>query len=362
MMVGILNRLHSSSKMTGMEFLGVLIFIIGFYNVVLIGGVGYFTRAWPRDGEEVFWGYEDGLWDHPEPNYKVLPWVAEFYAVVSAIPLAGITLLYQAIRYRYDRVVLVLCLMDVWMYTCAFFSHMTLYPPLNAITLTSVLTNSLYTFFMYSWMAGGPLKSTPIRAILTVTIWLFIVQCVRTLPAMFGHRGGVPALLVIQVPAVVAAASGAAWMRHNCEEREKAIYGPLLFSGALLILAMGVSVIEVVYGQYCQDHYFGNFPLFHVIIHTLEQIGIYLYGVMVASIRHTINEPRKGAKLEYCGGWLPYLRLASSSCYEGIARSAPSVVPNDTPPRGGSGRYNLRKRVSKTPTGPSAMEDSMSAE
>ncbi|KAF4733337.1 hypothetical protein FOZ62_006153 [Perkinsus olseni] len=346
-MAGIFSPLRSTTKMTGVEFLGVLAFIIGFYNVILIGGVGYLTRDWPRNGE-VFWGFEDGLWDHPEPNYKILSWVAEFYAVVSAIPLAGMTLLYQALRYKYDKVVLVLCVMDVWMYTCAFFSHMTLYPPLNAVTLTSVLTNSLYTFFMYSWMAGGPLKSTPVRAVVTIAAWLVIVQCVRTVPAMFGHRGGVPALLVIQVPAVIAATLGAAWMRRSCAEREKATFGPLLLAGALLVLAMGVSVIEVVYGQYCQDRYFGNFPVFHVVIHTLEQIGIYLYGVMVASIRHTVNEPRKGAKLEYCGGWLPYLRLAADSS-KGVEKAAVNVVADDSP-RGGSGRYNLRKRVTKTPT------------
>ncbi|EER14565.1 hypothetical protein Pmar_PMAR027427, partial [Perkinsus marinus ATCC 50983] len=48
--------------------------------------------------------------------------------------------------------------------------------------------------------------------------------------------------------------------------------------------------------------------------------------------------------------------LASSTSHESIPRSStPSVVPADSPVRGGSDRYNLRKRVSKTPTG---MEDS----
>jgi hypothetical protein len=69
--------------------------------------------------------------------------------------------------------------------------------------------------------------------------------------------------------------------------------------------------VEVVYGQKCQDSYFGNFPVFHVVIHTLEQIGIYLYGVGVAGIEHLIVNKTGGARIQFLG-FLPYLAITAS--------------------------------------------------
>jgi len=268
---------------------------------------------------QTVWRSEGGLWDHPEPNYKVLPFVAEFFASITAIPLAGGFLLYQAIRFSYNKPVLVLYLLDCWMYTCAFFAHMLLWPLLNSVTLTSVLTNALYTFSIYSGLAGGPLRSSTTRVVLTLVMWVAIVYMVAVLPPWFGENGGVPALLTIQTPAVISALAGA----YYCARHLPGVSGKnpdaqrafrfLSIAGVLLCSAMAVSLVEVLYGKQFQSKYFGIVPVFHIIIHILEQIGIYLYGVGVATIEHVILPPVasfESPRIEYIfGGSIPYLAI-----------------------------------------------------
>jgi hypothetical protein len=298
----------------------VVLFIVMVYYVFLMGGLDTLLRSIVElKNPDVVWRSEGGLWDHPEPNYRVFPFVAEFFASITAIPLAGGFLLYQAIRFSYNKPVLVLYLLDCWMYTCAFFSHMLLWPLLNAVTLTSVLTNALYTFGIYSGLVGGPLRSPTARITLTFVMWLAIVYMVTVLPPWFGENGGVPALLTIQTPAVISALAGAFYCaRHipgasSKNPDSQSAFRFLSIAGVLLCSAMAVSLVEVLYGKHFQAQYFGIVPVLHIIIHIFEQIGIYLYGVGVATIEHVIlpNPSRlETPRIEYLFyGYLPYLAI-----------------------------------------------------
>jgi len=294
-------------RMTGVEMTLVVSFVVAVYCLFLMGGLNTLLNSIVKiaDNQKV-WLSEGGLWDHPEPNYMVLPFVAEFFASITAVPIAGGVLLYQGLRFSYNTPVLVLFLWDCWMYTCAFFSHMLLWPFLNAVTLTSVLSNALYTFAVYGGLAGGWLKNGMFRLSLVVVLWLVIIWLVSVMPVWFGENGGVPALLTIQTPAVVSALVGAMY----CSKQYPEAFRLLRLSGVLLCLAMFVSLIEVVWGKSCQP-WFGTVPVFHVVIHTLEQIGIYLYGVGVAAIEHVLLRPipKTSARIEYMAGRVPYFAI-----------------------------------------------------
>lgn len=75
---------------------------------------------------------------------------------------------------------------------------------------------------------------------------------------------------------------------------------------------MCVSLVEVIYGKTLQGKYFGIVPYLHILIHILEQVGIYLYGVGVAVIEHTLVRPVDVGRPRI--GWLfwnsvPYLAI-----------------------------------------------------
>ncbi len=307
----------------------MLMFISAVYTIFLMGGLdALLSSLVVLEDKQKVWLSEGGLWDHPEPNYRVLPFVAEFFASFTAIPLAGGFLLYQALRFSYNAPVLILFLLDCWMYTCAFFAHMLLWPLLNSVTLTSVLTNALYTFGVYSGIAGGIFRNTVIRILMTLGLWSLIVYMVVVLPPWFGENGGVPALLTIQTPAVISAIAGAfyCWSRTNTAMGRQA-FRLLSISGVLLCLAMSVSLVEVIFGKQHQAQFFGIVPVYHIIIHILEQIGIYLYGVGVTIIEHSMIRPVEVAtvRVEYFfGGMVPYLAITVKE--EEPRRRSPRLV------------------------------------
>lgn len=330
-----------------LETFGVICFILFVYYGFFMGGLHMLLSSLAIiDDPEVVWFSEGGLWDHPEPNYKVLPFVAEFFASGTAVPLAGGLLLYQALRFTYDTPVLILFLMDCWMYTCAFFSHMFLWPLLNSITLASVLTNALYAFVMYSGLAGGLFRKWFMRLILAVTMWLFVVYLVIVLPPWFGENGGVPALLTIQTPAVLSALAGAVYCSKTkavCMN-SKIAFRLLSTSGVLLCCAMAVSLVEVLYGKRVHTHITGIVPVLHITIHILEQIGIYIYGVGVAIVQHTMIHHRHFARVEYVWGWLPYLAMSVPlDQYIDVNKMPDGMIPTPTTPSRRSLRNALKK-------------------
>ena len=296
------------SKLSSLEMACVVLLVLVVYLVFFIGGLNVLLQSIVKlDSKDRVWQSEGGLWDHPEPNYGIMPFVAEFFASITAVPLAGALLLFQALRFSYNGPVLMLFLLDCWMYTCAFFAHMLLWPLLNAVTLTSVLTNALYTFAIYSGLAGGPLRNPYFRVLTTVCLWIVIVGLVVVLPDWFGENGGVPALLTIQTPAVISALAGSMY----CYSLNPEAFKLLSASGVLLCSAMGVSLVEVLVGKYFQERFFGVVPVFHIIIHSLEQVGIYLYGVGVAVIEHKMVRPVEfgHARMEYFWKRVPYFAI-----------------------------------------------------
>ena len=300
-------------RMSSVEAFSVLLFICLVYIVFFMGGLDTLLNSIVilKDKQKV-WLSEGGLWDHPEPNYRVLPFVAEFFASFTAIPLAGGFLLYQAVRFSYNTPVLILFLLDCWMYTCAFFAHMLLWPLLNSVTLTSVLTNALYTFAVYAGLAAGPLSKAWVRIPLALLLWVAIVYMVAVLPAWFGENGGVPALLTIQTPAVISALAGAFYCYKTSKtSASRQAFKLLSISGILLCSAMAVSLIEVFYGKQHQARFFGIVPVYHIVIHLLEQVGIYLYGVGVSIIDHCMLRPVNvgRARVERIFGSVPYLAI-----------------------------------------------------
>jgi hypothetical protein len=280
--------LHPES-LSLIDLITVNLFTVVLYSGIILTLVSNLVSSCNSSNKNPF-KPDSTLWDHPEPNFAILNSVTEFFASVTAMPIAGMMLLVTGLKYDYSKKVIFLYIWDCWMYSCAFFSHMTLWPTLNAITLSSVMGNSLYTFGHYSHLSGlSFLKPNWSRWTVTALIFAGVIYLVVVLPPWFGSHGGVPALLTIQTPAVLSALSGAWFVKTKLLKgsEDMAMIGQfLLSSGLILATAMAVSLIEVLYGQYCQDRWFGKFPLFHVIIHTLEQIGIYLYGVGVAGIEH----------------------------------------------------------------------------
>jgi len=90
------------------------------------------------------------LWDHPEPNYIWSPAIAEFWSVISAIPLAGSMLIYIGFRLKYPSKVVMIYFSSFWMYNVAMHSHLTLSQGIFEVTLTSVMWTAIITFYCYA--------------------------------------------------------------------------------------------------------------------------------------------------------------------------------------------------------------------
>jgi hypothetical protein len=160
---------------------------------------------------------------------------------------------------------------------------------------------------------------------------------VIVLPPWFGKNGGVPALLTIQTPAVITALAGAFYCWSNAKTAEgRQAFKYLSVSGILLCSAMAVSLVEVSFGKQHQARFFGIVPIYHILIHILEQIGIYLYGVGVSTLEHCVLRPVDvaRARVEYVfGGLIPYLAITveapmTTSAEHGVVatRRSPRLV------------------------------------
>merc|ERR1712039_813068 len=70
-------------------------------------------------------------------------------------------------------------------------------------------------------------------------------------------------------------------------QRKITVFELLLYSGTLLCMAMGISFVEISMDRNAVM-IFDTFPYLHVMIHILEQIGIYNYGMGVAALQHLV--------------------------------------------------------------------------
>ena len=303
------------------EIFGVTITVCSLYLSLLYGLSRYIVSKHSNDD---FWGYLPSLWDHPEPNYVFLDWIAEFFSVITAIPIAGYLLLYNAWKYQYNDIdnnkVRGLYLIIVTMYSLAFIAHSTLSPLLMSCTLTAVLTNGVYTFYQYSYITKwGFLQQTINRLIICIIAQSVIIYAVIKLPYMLGEFGGVPTLTVVQTPAVSFATllvylewkktekrHGKNKKMDQLRKRKLTVYKLLLLSGLLLCAAMTVSFVEIFMDRQSVN-IFGCFPYLHVTIHILEQIGIYNYGIGVAALQYLVISNEAKSCLQYSAGIFPYI-------------------------------------------------------
>mmetsp|Transcript_33823 Transcript_33823/g.61913 ORF Transcript_33823/g.61913 Transcript_33823/m.61913 type:complete len:392 (+) Transcript_33823:45-1220(+) len=266
-----------------------------------------------------FWGTLPSVWDHPEPNYVVSNAIGEFWSVLTTIPVAGALLMYQGLRYSYEPAVLTVYAVTCMMYTLAFSAHLTLQPLVFSLTVTSVMSNALWTFANFSMVFHPRLNSRFLRGLVVVSAFVTLVSTVATLPYVMKANGGVWTLFTVQTPGVILATTLASVLAAYAKTAEEKItYSLVRKSGLLLSTAMATSLIECLYGfehGILADWY--GFPWLHIIIHVLEQVGIYIYGVGLAALSTTVVEPRRpGAEVRHIG-WLAYV-------YCPLAAAAPS--------------------------------------
>lgn len=258
-----------------------------------------------------YWGTLPSAWDHPEPNYLVSPAVGEFWSVVTAVPVAGAMLLYEGFKYGYGAKVLRIYVLTCMMYSLAFSAHLTLQMHIFSATVTAVMSNALLTFAEFSGVVHRILRSACVRGAVVLSAEALLVFTVATLPYTLPANGGVWTLLVVQAPGVLlATAISAALVCRSSVKEEKTTYKTVFAAGCLLSSAMGLSLVECLYGF---EHGFlsewWGFPWLHVAIHVFEQAGIYIFGVGVASLHELLfrPRPREGAEVRYVCLCVPYL-------------------------------------------------------
>ena len=223
--------------------------------------------------------------------------------------------MYNAWKYQYNRKVVGLYCIICTMYSFAFVAHSTLSPLLMSCTLTSVMTNGVYTFYQYSHITKmGFLQTQIMRAAIAIIAESVIIFTVIKLPYQLGEYGGVPTLTYVQTPAVSFATflvylelnkmkklKGTKNKNKNengndMMQRKMTVFKLLLYSGTLLCMAMAVSFVEISMNRN-DVMIFDNFPYLHVTIHILEQIGIYNYGMGVAALQHLVIFDESKSKL-----------------------------------------------------------------
>jgi len=257
-----------------------------------------------------YWGTLPSAWDHPEPNYLVSEAIGEFWSVLTTIPVAGTMLLYEGLKYKYGKKVLGIYGWTCLMYSLAFSAHLTLQKLVFSTTVTSVMSNALLTFAMFSSIVHRWLKSRALRGMFVLGAEAAIIFTVAWLPYSI-KNGGVWTLFYVQSPGVFLATGIAALMLWTSKRREETMtYRTVFGSGILLSSAMILSYFECTYGfeHGILTNWWG-FPWLHIAIHVFEQIGIYLYGVGTASLQELLFEEqvREGAEIRHVGFGLPYL-------------------------------------------------------
>jgi hypothetical protein len=289
--------------------LGVAAFVVALFGGTLVAA-SHSSKAWPwpvlpPDPVPLV-----SVWDHPEPNFAVSHAVAEFWSVLTTFPVVGALLVYQAWRFSYGMDVLVVGLITCLMYTNACVAHCTLNTTLFPTTVLGVCNNALYSFGKFGHVVGGWMECVKCRrkAILAAEVFCFIA--VLNLPYAIGTGGGVWTLFVVQTPPVVYAWRLAASLSSSAAtEEQRKTYALAAKSGALLALAMAISLVECLVGfEHGFLTSFWGFPWLHIVIHVSEQVGIYMYGVAVAALRLTvISKDRKGAEIRYLPWGQPYV-------------------------------------------------------
>jgi hypothetical protein len=139
-------------------------------------------------------------------------------------------------------------------------------------------------------------------------------------------------LFVVQTPPVVGAFFGALAVKYNhrlhVRKPEPLRVGEnvLCLAGFLLTMAMALSLVEVYYGaSHGVLRSAAGFPWMHIVIHMLEQVGIYLSGFGSACLHHVIADKSRAAEVRYALGVVPYLRLGGPEAAAEIQKAPRST-------------------------------------
>ena len=235
----------------------------------------------PSDIPDDFWGANSTVFDHPEPNYVYHVGIGEFWSCLTTIPFAGILLLATAIRHDYPLVLIGLYLHTVVMYCTAFFSHMSLNPQVFSFTVWAVVANSLYAFKCWGQLVtGGPFRGLladhpGLHWSLTIVglIVAFAAIMYLQIAPFMGENAGFKLLAIVQPPFVFLGLLSAFYLTKTRYPNDPG-FNSLCVGSVLLMTAMGVSSVET----WVEPVVVRNFPVLHVIIHILEQVGIFFYG------------------------------------------------------------------------------------
>lgn len=265
------------------------------------------------------------LFDHPEPNFSVFGHIGEYWSTLTVIPISGFLLLATAIRHEYPIILVMLYLHVAVMYTGAFVSHLTLVPLAFQCTVTAVVWNSLLAFYFFGDlvpafldcnssrcnnknknMAGTTtlfLRNPWLRRVLAILGAVFSALTVAHLPYFLGPNGGFISLTIIQPPFVALGLASIAYIKFDSSNSEDGASQQqlancpsvsLVFrSGVLLMSAMALSAVEAYVNPVIVNVFGHSFPVMHLTIHVVEQIGIYAYGVGIAGMHFFHVEGRR---------------------------------------------------------------------
>lgn len=195
-------------------------------------------------------------------------------------------LLWIAISQGYDLVLIFLYLHITTMYIGACIAHATLIAPIFTFTVSAVIANSLQAFFWWSFLLGGFFEKYAtliswIGLIVGLIVGIGGILILQSLES-FEPIGGFITLSIVQPPFVFLGLVSSAYLylRHPYDPG----YRFLFIGGSLLMTAMGLSAIETYWNPIILESVGGGFPLVHVLIHIIEQVGIYFYGTGAAWI------------------------------------------------------------------------------
>lgn len=297
--------------MTGRELLAVVAVLIAWFGALLMALDSWADSHAKAGAAGGFWGTLPSAWDHPEPNYLVSHGIGEFWSVLTTVPVAGVLLTYQGIKYQYGTKIMRIYFVTCLMYTLAFTAHLTLQNLIFSTTVTAVMSNALLTFLQFSPIVHRFLESIALRGAIVTAAECVLVAAVATLPYTLKENGGVWTLFIVQSPGVFLATilgSLLAWRSQSALEKQT--FRLVTVAGSFLSAAMVLSFVECNIGfehGFLMSMY--GFPWLHIAIHVFEQIGIYLFGVGVACLHElmVLKPPRAEAEVRWLCGCVPTL-------------------------------------------------------
>lgn len=281
---------------------------------VLLGVIGMFLPETAFKVSGNYWGTSKNVFDGSEPNNTMAPWISEFWSASSDLPYAGVHLLWLAKTYAYDWRLVLVYIIIISMYSTACIGHITMNIPICQAAIVMVISTPIITFMFWGELMGAPFKSVPVRVAVCLGGWAILVTCIYTLPFILEPLGGLFTVFVVQSPPIVASLLGAVRVDQlhgpGSEVMRKGL-NSLRLSGWLLVVAMIFLLGEVHFcANKCAIQSLWGMPWMHLIIHTLQQVAVYLFGIGSACIHYTLLDPQP-CSFRWSCYIVPYLELGA---------------------------------------------------